>query len=183
MSGQQSFQQRVLIPLVVIIGTVGVLAFLGSALMGLGSSSNTASENPAPISTESVTAMPSATDVATDAATPLASDSASPSASASASKSASATPSAIPSGVTAVSVMNGTQTAGLAKSTADKLTASGWIIKEVGNWKGAGLAKSTVFYPADLETDAKKLAKQVKADVMEADSTLPQDVLTYVVMK
>ena len=173
MSGQQSFQQRVLIPLVVIIGTVGVLAFLGSALMGLGSSSNTASENPAPVSTESVAALPSATDVATDAATPLASDSASPSAS----------PSAIPSGVTAVSVMNGTQTAGLAKSTADKLTASGWIIKEVGNWKGAGLAKSTVFYPADLEADAKKLAKQVKADVMEADSTLPQDVLTYVVMK
>ena len=162
MSGQQSFQQRVLIPLVVIVGTVGVLAFLGSALMGLGSSSNTASENPAPVSTESVAALPSATDVATDAATPLASDSASPSAS----------PSAIPSGITAVSVMNGTQTAGLAKSTADKLTASGWIIKEVGNWKGAGLAKSTIFYPADLETDATDFRRRPGKDEDPAGSVV-----------
>ena len=177
MSGQQSFQKRVLIPLVVIVATVGVLAFLGSALMGLSSGTNVAAEDPTTITSE----LPSVS----DSATPLVSDSASPSTSASATKSAtaSATPSAIPSGVTAVSVMNGTQTAGLAKTTADKLKASGWFIKEVGNWKGAGLAKSTVFYPADLEADAKKLAKEVKADAIEADATLPQDVLTYVVMK
>lgn len=175
MSGQQSFQKRVLIPLVVIVATVGILAFLGTALMGLSSGTNVAAEDPTPIAST----MPTATDL------PAVSDSASPSASASATKSAtaSATPSAIPSGVTAVSVMNGTQTAGLAKTTADKLKASGWTIKEVGNWKGAGLAKSTVFYPADLEMDAKKLAKEVKADAIEADATLPQDVLTYVVMK
>ena len=181
MSGQQSFQKRVTIPLLVILGTVSGLALVGSFLWGLGGSSNSASEEPTTVVSE----MP----VATDSAAPLSSDSAMPSASAepssSASKSASAsaTPSAIPSGVTAVNVMNGTQTAGLAKTTADKLKANGWTIKEVGNWKGAGLAKSTVFYPAELESDAKKLAKEVKADVLEADPSLPQDVLTYVVMK
>ena len=169
MSGQQSFQQRVTIPLVVILATVGGLAFIGSALMGLGGSSESAT--------------PQVTSVETSA--PLTSDSAMPSVSASPTKSASAsaTPSVIPSGVTAVAVMNGTQTAGLAKTTADKLKANGWTISEVGNWKGAGLAKSTVFYPPDLEADAKKLAKEVKADTLEADSTLPQNVLTYVVMK
>ena len=179
MSGQQSFQKRVTIPLLVILGTVGGLALVGSFLWGLGGSSNSASEEPTTVVSE----MP----VASDSAAPLSSDSAMPSGSAepssSASTSASATPSAIPSGVTAVSVMNGTQTAGLAKTTADKLKANGWTIKEVGNWKGAGLAKSTIFYPVDLEADAKKLAKEVKADVLEADPSLPQDVLTYVVMK
>lgn len=173
MSGQPSFQQRVTIPLVVILATVGGLAFIGSALMGLGGSSDTADAQvttiatPAP--TDSASALPDVTDSAMPSTSP--------------SSSASATPSVIPSGVTAVAVMNGTQTAGLAKTTADKLKASGWTISEVGNWKGAGLAKSTVFYPADLEADAKKLAKEVKADALEADPTLPQNVLTYVVMK
>lgn len=177
MSGQQSFQQRVTIPLVVILATIAGLGFIGSALMGLGGSSESATPEVTSIETSAPLTSESAIPTDTDSAAPSESSSASPTAS------ASETPVVIPSGVTAVAVMNGTQTAGLAKTTADKLKANGWTVSEVGNWKGAGLAKSTVFFPADLEADAKKLAKEVNADTLEADPTLPQNVLTYVVMK
>jgi hypothetical protein len=166
MSGQQSFHNRVTIPLVVILATVGGLAIVGTFLWGLGTSSNSASSEP--------TAVVSNNPSATDTNVPVPIDSANPA--------TSPTAIVIPEGVTAVSVFNGTQVAGLAKTTADKLKAGGWTIKEVGNWQGAGLAKTTVFYPKALEGDAQKLADEMKADFVEADSTLPQDVLTLVVM-
>ncbi|UAK33610.1 LytR C-terminal domain-containing protein [Nocardia asteroides] len=64
-----------------------------------------------------------------------------------------------------VRVLNNSMVAGLAAKTADQLSASGWTIAGTGNYPGANIAKTTVYYgnsPGDKE------AAQAVADELDA---------------
>jgi cytoskeletal protein RodZ len=95
-----------------------------------------------PSPSESATAEP------TEAATPEPSESPEP------------TPSATPDvdrSAVAVSVLNASRTPGLARSVSQQVTADGWTVGAVGNWRGYSAA-NTVHYPAGREAQARQLA-------------------------
>lgn len=81
-----------------------------------------------------------------------------------------------------VQVFNGTSTAGLARRTADTINAQGWVIASVSNWNGQKLTKTTVFYPEGYRDQAARLAELVSGKAEPADTLLPQNVLTLVVI-
>jgi hypothetical protein len=81
-----------------------------------------------------------------------------------------------------VQVLNGTQTAGLARKVSDTIYNEGWVIAAVSNWAGNPVKKNTVYYPEGYADQAAKLAELVNADTAPADATLPQNVLTLIVM-
>lgn len=164
MSGSQ-LKERVLIPLAVIFGTVAALAFLGTQLLNLSGASDQAAQ---------VTPSESATPEATPSET--------------ASTDASATPSATATVTTnrlPVVVLNGTETAGLAKKVGDNLNFEDWVIEKVGNWEGAALTKNTVYYPEGAQEAAQELANSqyVKGVIEPADASLSQTALTLVIAK
>ncbi|MGK8511517.1 LytR C-terminal domain-containing protein [Nocardia asiatica] len=64
-----------------------------------------------------------------------------------------------------VRVLNNSMVAGLAAKTADQLSASGWTIAETGNYPGANIAKTTVFYG---NSPGEKEAAQAIADELGA---------------
>jgi len=92
-------------------------------------------------------------------------------------------PSVAPASDLAVVVLNGTQTPGLARTTADTLAHEGWVIESVGNWTGIAVAASTVYYPTGFESQAQKLADQQKAAIAPALATMNQASLTFIVIQ
>lgn len=67
------------------------------------------------------------------------------------------TPTPEPNLASAVKVENATKTAGLAGGARDTLKAAGFTDVSIGNWSGAAVDSTVVFYPAaaDLGTAAK----------------------------
>lgn len=57
----------------------------------------------------------------------------------------------------AVSVLNATRTPGLARTVGQQVTAAGWTVGAVGNWRGYSAA-NTVHYPQGREAEARQLA-------------------------
>ena len=160
MSGPQTFNQKVTTPLVVILATVGGLYLAGSRLMNI--DSTPVAE--APGVEVSVSAEPSMPVVAP-------------------SSDASVDPNLDPNGRLPVIVLNGTETAGLAKSMSDDLHDANWVIEETGNWTGEPLLETTIFYPADGFSSAEELATQTGGTPVEATPDMSQTALTLIIIK
>jgi hypothetical protein len=157
-SGQQTFNQKVTIPLVVILATVVGLFVVGSKLMNLNSDSaavepkiSTSAEPTNPVVTPS-------TDASVDPGTDVI-------------------------GRLPVIVLNGTETAGLAKSMSDDLHDADWVVEETGNWTGEPLLETTIFYPTNGFSSAEELATQTGGTPVEATAEMSQTALTLVVIK
>lgn len=56
-----------------------------------------------------------------------------------------------------VSVLNASRTPGLARTVGQRVTAEGWTVGAVGNWRGYSAA-NTVHYPQGREVEARQLA-------------------------
>ncbi|KQP84238.1 LytR C-terminal domain-containing protein [Aeromicrobium sp. Leaf291] len=56
-----------------------------------------------------------------------------------------------------VSVLNASRTQGLARTVGQRVTAEGWTVGAVGNWRGYSAA-NTVHYPQGREAEARQLA-------------------------
>lgn len=82
-----------------------------------------------------------------------------------------------------VTVLNGSKVPGLARKTASQLELDNWTIRSIGNWSGAKLKQSTIFYPKDAKDSATALAKVVQANVEPASNELAQTALTYVIVQ
>ncbi|MEI6108608.1 MAG: LytR C-terminal domain-containing protein [Actinomycetes bacterium] len=155
MSGGQTFNQRVTIPVIVIVVTVVGLFLIGYKLWKY---------NPT--------------------AAPITGSSAAPSWSPSApSGTVSAAPTADAAGRLPVFVYNGTTTPGLAKKVSEGLNNKNWVIKGLDNWSGQPLTKNTIFYPDGGKSSAEELAKQVGAVVLPTTPDMLQDALSLVVFK
>ena len=160
MSGPQTFNQKVTVPLVVILATVGGLFVIGSKLMNL--NSNPVAEEP--VTQASASAEPSNPVVAP-------------------STDASVDPGLDVNGRLPVIVLNGTETAGLAKTMSDDLHDTDWVIEETGNWSGQPLLETTIFYPADGFSSAEELATQTGGTPVEATPDMSQTALTLVIIQ
>jgi hypothetical protein len=160
MSGPQTFNEKVTRPLLVILATVGGLFLVGTQLMGIDSN---------PVSDEAVveTSAPAAT------TNPVPAPSAD----------ASVDPNLDVNGRLPVIVLNGTETAGLAKSMSDDLHDADWVIEETGNWTGEPLLETTIFYPADGLSSAEELATQTGGTLVEAAPEMSQTALTLVIIQ
>ena len=82
-----------------------------------------------------------------------------------------------------VQVFNGTSTAGLARRTADKIQAEGWVIAAVSNWSGQKVTQTTVYYPEGYADQAAQLAELVDGVAEPADALLPKNLLTLVAVE
>ena len=159
MSGGQTFHKRVTIPALVIVTTVSALFLAGYRLWQL---------DPNPALTQS-----------TASATPAESISAQPTAF----PTESIDPNLEVSGRLPVIVLNGTETAGLAKSTSDDLHDADWVVEETGNWTGDPLFETTIFYPTDGFGSAEELALQTGGTPVEATADMSQTALTLVIIE
>lgn len=160
MSGPQTFHQKVTIPLVVILATVGGLFLVGTQLMNI--DSDPVADAPAvevSVSAEPVNPVPAP------------------------SVDASIDPNLDVNGRLPVIVLNGTDTAGLAKSMSDDLHDADWVIEETGNWTGEPLLETTIFYPADGLSSAEELATQTGGTLVEATPEMSQTALTLVIIQ
>jgi len=160
MSGPQTFNEKVTRPLLVILATVGGLFLVGTQLMGIDSN---------PVSDEAVV----------EASAPAATTNPVPAPSAD----ASVDPNLDVNGRLPVIVLNGTETAGLAKSMSDDLHDADWVIDETGNWTGEPLLETTIFYPADGLSSAEELATQTGGTLVEATPEMSQTALTLVIIQ
>jgi hypothetical protein len=160
MSGPQTFNQRVTIPLVVILATVGGLFLVGSQLMGI---------NSTPVADEAVVETSAPAEPTNPAPAP--------------SGDTSVDPNLDFSGRLPVIVLNGTETAGLAKSMSDDLHDADWVVEETGNWSGEPLLETTIFYPADGFSSAEELAIQTGGTPVEATPDMSQTALTLVIIQ
>ncbi len=159
MSGGQTFHKKVTIPALVILTTVSALFLVGYKLWKL---------DPNPVADQQlVSASPSASIPVQPTAFP----------------SESVDPNVDLSGRLPVIVLNGTETAGLAKSMSDDLHDADWVIEETGNWTGEPLLETTIFYPADGFSSAEELAIQTGGTPVEATPDLSQTALTLVIIK
>ena len=160
MSGPQTFHQKVTIPLAVILATVGGLFLVGSRLMNI--DSTPVAEEPAvqvSVSAEPINPVPAP------------------------SGDASLDSSLDENGRLPVIVLNGTETAGLAKSMSDDLHDADWVIEETGNWTGQPLLETTIYYPADGFSSAEELATQTGGTPVEATPDMSQTALTLIIIK
>lgn len=160
MSGPQTFHQKVTIPLAVILATVGGLFLVGTQLMNI--DSNAAAEEPVvevSISAEPINPVPAP------------------------SGDASVDPNLDVNGRLPVIVLNGTDTAGLAKSMSDDLHDADWVIEETGNWSGEPLLETTIYYPADGLSSAEELATQTGGTLVGATPEMSQTALTLVIVQ
>jgi LytR cell envelope-related transcriptional attenuator len=82
-----------------------------------------------------------------------------------------------------VNVFNGSQVPGLARTTADTLQRQNWTINTIGNWSGATIDQSTVFYPAGNKASAVALAALLQVQVKPAENSMSQSELTYIVAR
>ncbi len=160
MSGPQTFNQKVTIPLVVILTTVGGLFLVGTQLMDL---------NSTPVAEEPTTQVTTSAEPSTPEVAP--------------SEDSSIDPNVDFAGRLPVIVLNGTETAGLAKSTSDDLHDADWVIDETGNWTGEPLLETTIFYPLDGLSSAEELAAQTGGTLVEATPDMSQTALTLVVIQ
>ena len=160
MSGPQTFNEKVTRPLLVILATVGGLFLVGTQLMGI---------DPNPVADEVVveTSAPAATTNPVPAP----------------SGEASVDPNLDVNGRLPVIVLNGTETAGLAKSMSDDLHDADWVIEETGNWTGEPLLETTIFYPVDGFSSAEELAIQTGGTPVEATPDMSQTALTLVIIQ
>jgi hypothetical protein len=159
MSGGQTFHKRVTIPALVIVTTVSALFLAGYRLWQLDPNpalaQSTASATPA----ESISAQPTAFPTE------------------------SIDPNLEVSGRLPVIVLNGTETAGLAKLTSDDLHDADWVVEETGNWTGDPLFETTIFYPTDGFGSAEELALQTGGTPVEATADMSQTALTLVIIE
>lgn len=159
MIGRQTFHQKVTIPLVVILTSVFGLFFVGNKLWKSGS-------DPVAQSTVQISAAPQSIN-------PVPGPSAD----------ASVDPNLDVIGRLPVIVLNGTQTAGLAKSMSDELAIADWVVEETGNWTGEPVTETTIFFPADGLSSAEELATQTGGILVEASSGMSKTALTLVIFK
>lgn len=160
MSGPQTFNQRVTIPLFVILATVTGLFFIGSQLMNIDTN---------PVADQAV-AEASAPAATTNPVPAPSSD-------------ASIDPNLDVNGRLPVIVLNGTETAGLAKAMSDDLHDADWVVEETGNWDGQPLLETTIFYPPEGFSSAEELAIQTGGTPVEATADLSQTALTIVIIQ
>jgi hypothetical protein len=160
MSGPQTFHQKVTIPLVVILATVGGLFLIGNSLMNIDST---------PAAGEPVAEVSATSEPANPVPAP--------------SGNATSDPNLDENGRLPVIVLNGTETAGLAKSKSEELHDADWVIEETGNWSGEALLETTIFYPADGFSSAEELATQTGGTPVEATSDMSQTALTLVIIQ
>jgi hypothetical protein len=160
MSGPQTFNQRVTIPLVVILATVGGLFFMGSRLMSVDTT---------PVADEAVVETSAPAEPTNPAPAP--------------STDVSVEPNVDFAGRLPVIVLNGTETAGLAKSTSDDLHDANWVVEETGNWTGEPLLETTIYYPTDGFGSAEELAIQTGGTPVEATPEMSQTALTLVIIQ
>lgn len=89
---------------------------------------------------------------------------------------------AVDRAATPVSVLNATRTPGLARSAAGRVTARGWPLAAVGNWRGYTPA-NTVYYPPGREAEARQLASDLGVSaVAPSPSGMNQQRVTLVVV-
>jgi hypothetical protein len=158
MAGKQSFNRRVTLPLLVIVTTITGLLFVGSKLWNIEESS--VAESAAPVDpTAAASALPSS------------------------SAEASAKPTVDANGRLPVIVLNGTETAGLAKSKSEELHDADWVIDEIGNWTGEPVLETTIFYPPTGFSSAEELAALTGGAMVEATADMSQTALTLVVIQ
>lgn len=155
MSGGQ-LKKRIIVPLIVISGSVAGLAFVGVQLLGLSGANDEITQT-----MPSISASPTQTVAAP-----------------------SPTPTEIPGVVERlpVIVLNGTDRAGYAKQIGDNLVFENWVIQEVGNWDGDLFLQNMVFYPAGYEAAATELAlsTNVNGMIAPAEGDFSQTALTVV---
>ncbi len=157
MSGSQ-LRNRVLVPLIVISGSIAGLAFVGVQLLNL-----SGANDPVTQVMPSASSSPSA-EVASPKPTPTVTQE---------------------PGVVErlpVIVLNGTERAGYAKQVGDNLVFENWTIQEVGNWDGELFLQNMVFYPVGYEAAATELAlsTNVNGMIAPAEGTFSQTALTVV---
>lgn len=160
MSGPQTFHQKVTIPLGVILATVGGLFLIGTQLMNVDTT---------PSAEEAVVEVSASAAPVNPVPAP--------------SGEASVDPNLDVNGRLPVIVLNGTETAGLAKSMSDDLHDADWVIEETGNWEGEPLLETTIFYPADGFSSAEELATQTDGTTVEATPEMSQTALTLVIIQ
>lgn len=155
MSGGQ-LKKRIIVPLIVISGSVAGLAFVGVQLLGLSGANDEITQT-----MPSISASPTETVAAP-----------------------SPTPTEIPGVVERlpVIVLNGTDRAGYAKQIGDNLVFENWVIQEVGNWDGDLFLQNMVFYPVGYEAAATELAlsTNVNGMIAPAEGDFSQTALTVV---
>lgn len=159
MSGNQTFNQRVTIPAVVILATVSALFFGGYKLW---------KQDPNPVASQP-----------TDSASPMESVSASPTDL----PTDSVEPTVDETGRLSVIVLNGTQTPGLAKSMSDTLHDADWVVDGTGNWTGTPVIETTIYYPTGGLSSAQELALQTGGTPVEATPDLSKTALTLVIIQ
>lgn len=143
----------VLIALAIVFGGLGAMSLSKSDADSSGSGP---SESATSTSAKPVPQVPAAT---TAPKTPDAASSTSAATSSAATTTPSTTAPATTTGAAAakavpVTVLNNSMIVGLAGKTASQLTAEGWNVVETGNYPGANIAKTTVYYgnsPGDKE--------------------------------
>jgi hypothetical protein len=81
-----------------------------------------------------------------------------------------------------VSVYNDSGTAGLGRKAADKLTAAGWTLGQLGNWTGAPVTETTVYFGSDAQrASAQSIAKTVGKGTLKLSSAKAGEGIAVVV--
>jgi hypothetical protein len=79
-------------------------------------------------------------------------------------------------------VLNATRTTGLAKQVSARVTAAGWTVAGVGNWR-TGAAQTTVHFPPGHKAEARLLAKDLGIDaVLPSSSAMRPNRLTVILL-
>lgn len=135
--------------------TIGVVVVLAAAWLawllatGSGDEASSSAASPAPTATQEPTATPTPTPEPTPSETtepePEPTESPEP------------TEPTVDRSSIQVSVLNASRTQGLARTVGQRVTAEGWTVAVVGNWRGFSAA-NTVHYPQGREAEARRLA-------------------------
>jgi hypothetical protein len=162
--------RRIIVPAVIAIAAIAAL------LVAFNSCSDPYGQNTGivtPAVTATTTASPSPTPTGTTSPSPSLSPTRSSSPSPTATRSASPTPTpsktakptTTPKPTTApklpVAVRNGTTIRGLAAAFAVQVRGAGWTVTSIGNWTGARVSITTIYYPAGKKSSAQRLAQEL----------------------
>lgn len=155
MSGGQ-LRNRIILPLIIISGSVAGLAFVGVQLLGLSGANDEITQTMPSISASPMPTTPSPTPTVSEAP---------------------AVVERLP-----LIVLNGTDKAGYAKQVSDALVLENWTIQEVSNWDGDIFAQNMIFFPAGYEAAAAELAlsPNVNGMIAPAEGDFSQTALTVV---
>ena len=158
MTGKQTFNQRFTIPFVVIVTTISGLFFVGNKLWKSGSDPVAGPVNEVSASSQTINPVPGPIGDAVD-------------------------PNLDANGRLPVIILNGTETAGLAKTMSDELAIADWVVEETGNWTGAPVTETMIFYPELGLSSAEELATQTGGIMVEATPEMSKTALTLVIFK